>query len=116
VDLLKSAHHGSKTSSSHRFLQGAKPEMVAISCRLANKFKNPSPGFWCDTGRGDKGDRTDLNSCPTCRVNGTGIRVGRHLETERADHKLLSAPQKKRAEEATLSMRPGCIYGSFTSA
>ena len=43
VDLLKIAHHGSKTGSSQNFLEAATPVYGLISVGINNKFKHPSP-------------------------------------------------------------------------
>ena len=42
-DILKAAHHGSRTSSTPEFLAGVTPSIVAISCGKNNKFRHPSP-------------------------------------------------------------------------
>ena len=42
-DILKAAHHGSRTSSTPEFLAGVTPSIVAISCGKNNKFQHPSP-------------------------------------------------------------------------
>ena len=42
-DILKAAHHGSRTSSTPEFLAGVNPSIVAISCGKNNKFRHPSP-------------------------------------------------------------------------
>lgn len=38
-DVIKIGHHGSKSSSSFRFLQGASPDIAVISC--SDKYGNP---------------------------------------------------------------------------
>ena len=43
ADILKAAHHGSRTSSTQAFLNGVRPTWVAVSCGVKNKFKHPSP-------------------------------------------------------------------------
>jgi competence protein ComEC len=43
ADILKAAHHGSRTSSSIAFLRGVSPSWVAVSCGIKNKFRHPSP-------------------------------------------------------------------------
>ena len=42
-DILKVAHHGSRTSSTPEFLAGVTPDVVTISCGINNKFRHPSP-------------------------------------------------------------------------
>lgn len=41
VDVLSLGHHGSKTSSSHNFLQATSPEFAIISCAKGNKYNHP---------------------------------------------------------------------------
>lgn len=43
VDILKVAHHGSKTSSTKVFLSQVRPELSLISVGKNNKFNHPSP-------------------------------------------------------------------------
>ncbi|MED5464071.1 MAG: DNA internalization-related competence protein ComEC/Rec2 [Myxococcota bacterium] len=43
AEVLKVAHHGSKTSSSLAFLREVKPEMAVISCGEHNSFGLPHP-------------------------------------------------------------------------
>ncbi|MEK6190533.1 MAG: DNA internalization-related competence protein ComEC/Rec2, partial [Carnobacterium alterfunditum] len=42
VDILKVAHHGSKTSTSERFIQQMKPKIALISCGLNNRYNHPN--------------------------------------------------------------------------
>lgn len=41
--VLKVAHHGSKTSSTPRFLQSANPSLAIVSCGRYNQFGHPAP-------------------------------------------------------------------------
>lgn len=43
IDLVKIAHHGSKTSTSELFLDVIKPKYSIIQVGLNNRFKHPSP-------------------------------------------------------------------------
>ncbi len=43
VDVLKSPHHGSKTSSSGEFLAAVSPQIVVIEVGKDNKYGHPSP-------------------------------------------------------------------------
>jgi len=42
VDILKVGHHGSKTSSSEKFINYVKPEIAMINVGIGNHFKHPS--------------------------------------------------------------------------
>lgn len=41
ADVLKVAHHGSKTSTAAAFLDAVKPSVAVISCGINNKFGHP---------------------------------------------------------------------------
>jgi competence protein ComEC len=41
--VLKSPHHGSRTSSSEAFLEAVDPQLVVISAGAENSFGHPSP-------------------------------------------------------------------------
>lgn len=43
ADLLKVGHHGSRTSTSPRFLAAVAPSLAAISCGVRNRFGHPHP-------------------------------------------------------------------------
>lgn len=43
VDVLKVAHHGSKTSSTESFLDAARPRLALISAGVKNLYRHPSP-------------------------------------------------------------------------
>jgi len=43
ITVLKTAHHGSKYSSSPEFLAMTKPKLAIISCGLYNRYGHPSP-------------------------------------------------------------------------
>ncbi|HYQ84214.1 MAG TPA: hypothetical protein VEP28_09475, partial [Rubrobacter sp.] len=42
VDLLKVAHHGSKTSSTVSFLNAASPRLALVSAGVRNLYRHPS--------------------------------------------------------------------------
>ena len=43
VDVLKVAHHGSRTSSAAAFLRAARPSLAVISSGAGNRYGHPSP-------------------------------------------------------------------------
>lgn len=43
VDVLKVAHHGSRTSTSERFLRAAKPQLALVSAGKGNQYGHPTP-------------------------------------------------------------------------
>lgn len=43
IDILKAGHHGSKTSSSEKFLDAITPKQVIISAGANNSYNHPNP-------------------------------------------------------------------------
>jgi competence protein ComEC len=41
ADVLKAGHHGSRTSSSERFIDSVQPDYVVIMSKTGNKYKHP---------------------------------------------------------------------------
>jgi len=81
VDILKVAHHGSKTSSTDNFLKMVTPQIAVISLGENNKFGHPAKEV---IKRMEKLDcliyRTDIFGEISLRVYNTGkIRVNTHM-------------------------------------
>jgi competence protein ComEC len=43
ADLLKVAHHGSRTSTTRRFVAAVRPRLALVSCGRDNRFGHPAP-------------------------------------------------------------------------
>jgi competence protein ComEC len=75
-DLLKLAHHGSKTSSGELFLRAASPRTAMLSCGRYNSFGHPSPDVLARlAARGVKVFRTDRDGAVTAISDGRRIRI-----------------------------------------
>jgi competence protein ComEC len=73
VDVVKVAHHGSRTSSSAGFVATTRPELAVISCGVANAFGFPSADVverWRLVG--SRVERTDLGGAITVTVSAAG--------------------------------------------
>jgi competence protein ComEC len=69
ADLLKVAHHGSRSSTSARFLSAVRPRLALISCGRGNRYGHPAGEV-------------------TARLEGTGARI---LRTDRSGEIVLRA-------------------------
>ncbi len=67
ADILKVAHHGSKTSSSKEFIDAVSPEYSVISCGENNSYGHPSNEA-LERLKGTNVLRTDMNGTVTFRV------------------------------------------------
>lgn len=63
VDVLKVAHHGSRTSSELRFLRALRPEVAIVSAGRHNRYGHPHPEVW---------DRLVAESCCALRTDRDG--------------------------------------------
>jgi len=74
TDVLKAAHHGSRTSSSAGFLAAARPEWVVITCGRANRYGLPHQEVLARLeGTGARVLRTDLAGAVEIRSDGGRI-------------------------------------------
>lgn len=76
ADVLKVAHHGAGTSSSHEFLAAVKPQVAIISAGLGNAFNHPRDDVLRRLrGMGAHVFRTDLAGDVVVRTDGHEITV-----------------------------------------
>jgi competence protein ComEC len=69
VDVVKVAHHGSRTSSSEAFVAATSPTLAVISCGVANQFGFPDPDVvrrWAASGANVL--RTDVHGSVTVTI------------------------------------------------
>ncbi|MBO4323407.1 MAG: hypothetical protein J5836_01975 [Clostridia bacterium] len=108
-DVLKVAHHGSKSSSDRKFLNLVKPEYAVISCGVGNNYSHPAAttlnnlmsvqsGLSGVNGTGIY--RTDIQGSVTLKINSSGDMNFSVETTENDAYKLYSCEQiKANAEE-----------------
>lgn len=78
VDVLKTAHHGSKTSTSAEFLEAVRPLFALISVGEGNTYGHPSPGVVERLhGMGTRVLRTDESGLVQIRSDGQRLTISR---------------------------------------
>jgi competence protein ComEC len=81
VDVLKVAHHGSGTSSTHNFLQAVTPRLALISVGAGNIYRHPSDDVVRSlAAHGAVVMRTDRHGSVVVRTDGHTIEVGANGE------------------------------------
>jgi len=76
ADVLKVAHHGSRTSSSDAFLDAVQPRLALVSVGAGNMYRHPSPEVMQSlAAHGAIAMRTDLNGSVIVRTDGRIISV-----------------------------------------
>lgn len=81
IDVLKVAHHGSRSSTSWAFLVASRPEVALISSGAGNSFGHPHPEVMQSlTAAGVEIFRTDLQGTLRVRIRGDGSYT---VQTER---------------------------------
>ncbi|GAB7386600.1 DNA internalization-related competence protein ComEC/Rec2 [Bacillaceae bacterium] len=74
VDVLKVAHHGSKSSTTDRWLDALKPRIAVISAGVNNRYGHPAPEVLERLRRrGSRVYRTDQSGAITLHVRQKGI-------------------------------------------
>jgi competence protein ComEC len=83
AEVLKTAHHGSRTSSGAAFVSGVDPEICVVSVGAFNKFRHPAPEVMARfRERGARLYRTDGCGAVTLRIESTGARQAAATVTE----------------------------------
>jgi competence protein ComEC len=90
VDLLKVAHHGSRTSSTGAFLDAVRPRVAIVSVGAVNPYGHPAPETLARIeARGARLYRTDRNGSVEAILDGRSIAV----QAEHGGPALAAAPQ-----------------------
>jgi competence protein ComEC len=84
VDVLKVAHHGSKTSSTESFLEAARPKLALISAGVNNLYHHPSPVIL---------DRLEEHGVRVLRTDRDGMILVRLRQDGRTRIELPGAPR-----------------------
>jgi competence protein ComEC len=101
ADVLKTGHHGSRTSTTAEFLAAVAPRVATISCGTRNRFGHPAPAVMARLFEaGTRALRTDRDGAIQIRTDGRSLEI--HVAETRP------AP----ASEAGSSSRPP-IVGHF---
>ena len=76
VDVLKVAHHGSKTASTRAFLEAVRPKVAVVSAGLGNPYGHPAPST-IDRLQELAGHtyRTDTDGTVEIALDGVSVRV-----------------------------------------
>ena len=86
ADVLKSPHHGSRSSSSPEFLDAASPEIVVISVGRDNRYGLPDPGIVARyEGRGARVLRTDRDGAVEIASDGERLSIRTAVIPPRGD-------------------------------
>jgi competence protein ComEC len=76
ADVLKVAHHGSRTSSGSELLAAVRPHFATVSCGVRNRFGHPFPGTLLALEQaGARVLRTDLVGSIELVTDGTAVRA-----------------------------------------
>jgi competence protein ComEC len=115
VDLLKIAHHGSRTASTDPFLDAAHPSVAVASAGSGNPYGHPSPATLSRIeARGAKVLRTDRDGSVTVTFDAAGVTVrssgGRPRPTLRATTANLAAARGP--ARTFLCAVPGAVAGA----
>jgi competence protein ComEC len=96
ADLIKIGHHGSRWSSSERFLDRAAPSVAVISCGRDNPYGHPHPEVLRRLAhRRVRVFRTDRNGALAVETEGDSLRITPTRAAHEKTHPLLLSPSRR---------------------
>src|SRR6185503_473057 len=108
VDVLKVAHHGSRTATTGALLDATRPRVAVISVSADNDYGHPAPETLERLrARGIATYRTDLDGSVQVRLDGRSIQV--HTDHQRAS--AAASPAADRAADGGDYHRPDAVPG-----
>jgi competence protein ComEC len=112
VDVLKVAHHGSRTSSTDPFLDAVRPKVAVASAGAGNPYGHPAPGTIARLrAHGAEVLRTDQNG--TVEITLDSARIGVHSTGPRRSARV---PSPRTASTAGGPASSGYLCGVRTAA
>jgi competence protein ComEC len=104
VDLLKVAHHGSRTASTDAFLDAVDPAVAVTSAGAGNRYGHPAPATLQRLeGRGAHVFRTDLDGSVSVALSARGVSVDTSGGRPRPTPRPTSTAAETPAADATLA-------------
>jgi competence protein ComEC len=108
LDVLKVAHHGSRTSSTAAFLDAVRPDVAVVSAGARNPYGHPAPATLARLhDRGSRTFRTDTDGTVEVTLDADRVRV-------RTGGPRAAGPSPFERAVATRSARP--VRAAFTCA
>jgi competence protein ComEC len=110
ADILKVAHHGSRTSTTEAFLDAVHPRWAVVSVGFANLFRHPHPQVMERLAtRGIEVWRTDENGQVRMLTNGKSWRIEPFRFLNRDPHSQSAAPAEPRRQALQRPADPAAI-------
>jgi hypothetical protein len=108
VDLLKVAHHGSRTATSDALLAATRPTVALVSVGAKNTFGHPAPGTLARlAAHGVTTFRTDLEGSLDAALDGHALTVRTGRERAPSPTSTAAADRARSPGDAPLPATPG---------
>ena len=116
VDLLKVAHHGSRTSSTDAFLDAVRPRVAIVSVGAVNPYGHPAPEtLERIEARGARLYRTDRNGTVEATLDGRSLVVAGRARRSRPRQESRQGPPWRTLSDQAPRWAPGTIRGAIAA-